>query len=160
MQSGNGFENVTTLLCGMHARIIGSHRRCDDSATFQLREIQKIKRSDARRHSVGRHASELAASKSELDNIELLDDLECETRICSRIESKGRKIVAVVMQDFFEPILHVTLDRFAFTQHITRDRSECIVVHAHECAAQQIDAIEDEPTWNGSLTAAEIAFGF
>ena len=37
------------------------------------------------------------------------------------------------------------VDRLAFAEHLARDGVERVVVHAHERAAQQVDAVEHEP---------------
>ncbi len=48
--------------------------------------------------------------------------------------------------DFADAIVNVALDRFAFAKHLASNGVERVVVHAHERAAHQIDAVEHEPS--------------
>ena len=49
--------------------------------------------------------------------------------------------------------------RLALAEHLTCDRVERIVVHAHERAAQQVDAVEHDAARHRRLAAAEVALG-
>ena len=73
-----------------------------------------------------------------------------EPRIGARVQRERRQIVPIVVQDLADAIPHVALDRLAFAEHLARHRIERIVLHAHERAAQQIDAIEHHATGNAS----------
>ena len=91
--------------------------------------------------------------------LSLLHDVVGEPRVGARIEREGGQVVAVVVQDLADAIAHVALDGLAFAQHLPRHGVERVVVHPHEGAAQQVDAVEDETAGNRGLAAAEIAFG-
>jgi hypothetical protein len=79
-------------------------------------------------------------------------------RVSARIEREGGQIVTKVVQDLDEAIPNVTLHGLAFAQHLPRHGVERVVVHPHEGAAQEIDAVEDETAGNRGLAAAEVAF--
>ncbi len=67
--------------------------------------------------------------------------------------------MAEVVQDLVDAIAHVALHGLAFTEHLPCHGVERVVVHPHERAAQQVDAVEDETAGNRGLATAEIAFG-
>ena len=111
-------------------------------------KIEKVERRDARRDAIRRHARERAARERERHEVQLRDDLIREPRVGARVERERRQIVRVVVLDLRDPIAHVAGDRLAFAEHLARDGIERVVVHAHERAAQQIDAVEHEPSRN------------
>ena len=159
MQPGDGLEHVAALLRGMHTRIVGAHGRRDDLETLELGKIQKVERRDARRDAIRRHAGQRAARERERHEVELRDDLERQPRVRPRIERERRQVVRVVVLDFADTIADVARDRFAFAEHLAGDGIERVVVHPDERAAQQVDAVEHEPSRQVRLAAAEIAFG-
>ena len=90
---------------------------------------------------------------------ELLHDLKSESRVRTRIERKRREIMAVIVGDLGDAIMHVAGDGLAFAENLACHGVEGIIVHADERAAQQIDAVENQAAGNARLTAAEIALG-
>ena len=107
----------------------------DDATAFELGQIQKVERRDARCHAIGRHARQLTALERELHEVQALDDVEGESRIGARIAREGGKIMFVVMADLADTVAHFAGDSLAFAEDFARDGIERVIVHAHESSA-------------------------
>jgi len=150
---------VPALLRGVHARVVVAHGRRDHATPLELGEIQEVEGRDARRDAVRRHAGQAAACERERHEVELLDDLICEPCVGPRVLRERREIVRVVVLDLRDPVGSVARERLAFAKHLARDGVERVVVHAHERAAQKIDAVEHDAARDRRLAAAEVALG-
>ena len=159
MQTRFGLEHVAALLRDVHARVAAPHARGDDVCALELGQIEEVEGGDAGRDPIGRHARELAAGEGELDEAQLLDDPQGEARIRAGIEREGRQIVLVVVENLRQAVTRGGRHGLAFPEHFARHGIERIIVHADECTAQQVDAVEHETPRDARLAAAEIAFG-
>ena len=150
---------MAALLRRVHARVVVAHGRRDDAAPLELREIQKVEGRDACRNAVGRHAGQAAPRECERHEVELLDDLIREPRVGARVFGERREIVRVVVLDLRDPVAGVADECLAFAEHFTCNRVERIIVHAHERAPQEVDAVEHDAAGDRRLAAAEVALG-
>ncbi len=84
-------------------------------------------------------------AKASAHQVEFLHDLVGEACIGARIKRERGQVVPVVVQDLADAIaVTLALHRLSFAEHLARDGIERIVVHAHERAAQQVDAVEHQ----------------
>jgi hypothetical protein len=100
----------------------------------------------------------LTAREGQPDQIQLADNVKGEAGVGPCVEREGREVVSVVVDDFGKAVFGVGLESFTFAQHFAGYRIQRVVFHANERAAEQVYAIEDQPTWDRGLTAAEVAF--
>ncbi len=158
MEPGAWLEDVASLLGGMNTRVIAAHGRSHDTPALELREIKKVEGGDTRRHPVGCHARKLTPRERQPDEVEFPGDLKSKARVSARVLCECRQVVLVVMDDLADAIADIATDRFAFSEHFSRHRVQRVVVHAHERATQQVDAVQHQATGDRGLPAAEVAF--
>ncbi len=79
-------------------------------------------------------------------------------RVGARVERERGEVVAIIVHDLRDAVVHVAGNGLTFPQHLARDRIERIVVHPYERAAKKIDAVEHQAAGHARLTASEIAF--
>src|ERR1017187_4972332 len=63
----------------------------------------------------------------------------------------------VVARDLSNAITYIPGDSLPLAQHLARHRVERVIIHAYERAAQQVDAVQHEPSRYARLSAAKIA---
>ncbi len=147
---------MAALLRGVHRGVAGPHGRRDDAALLELAQIDEIERRDAGSDPIRSHARKLTARKRQSHQIELTEDVVSKSRVRASVECKGRQIAPIVFLDFPQPIPGVALDRLALAKHGTCNGIERVILHAHECSPQQVDAIEDHAARDGGLTAPKV----
>ena len=123
---------MTAVLRGVDTGVVGADRWGDHAQWLQFAQIQKIKRGDARRYPIRCHAGQLAAGKGQAHQVQALDDIEGEPRIGTGVISEGRQVMAVVMDDFADTIVHIAGNGLALAKHLARDGIERVFLHAHE----------------------------
>ena len=122
----------------------------------QLRQIDKVERRDACRHSIHRHACQFAAHRSERHKVESLNDFVGKPRICARIQREGIQVVLIMFHDFARTVANIAFNRFPFAQNFLSHRVERVLLEWNERAANEIHAVEHEASGNHGLTATEI----
>ena len=157
MQPGCRFQHVASLLGGVRTRVVGAHRGRDDSQPLEFGQIQKIEGGNAGRNAIGGHAGELTARTGQPNEIEPIQDLVSKASIGARVERERGEVVLIVVKNFPDSVADVAGDCLALAEHFARHGIERVLVHAHERASQQVDAIEHQAAGNRGLAAAEIA---
>ncbi len=139
VEPGQRLEDVSARLrLGRVAR--EPHAGRDDAARSEPRQVQEVEGGDRGRHAVERHPGEAAALDGELDEPQPLEHLERQARVGTVVLDQALTVLLEQQQDRVRAA--VARERLALAQHRARDRVEPVVVHAHEGAAQELDAVE------------------
>ena len=108
----------------------------------QLREVEEIEGGDRGGHAVEGHAGQAAPLDRELHEPQPLHDPEGEPGVGPVVLDEALPIFLEEAQDLSGAA--VPGQELAFAQDLARDRVQAVVLHAHEGAAQEEDAVEDD----------------
>jgi len=81
MEPRDRLKDVSALLCGIHSRVIGAHRRRYDILASEFRQIKGLERSDTCSHPIRSHSGQFAALECKRYEIQTADNVKSESCI-------------------------------------------------------------------------------
>ena len=105
----------------------------------------------------GGHAGEPAAGDRQVDEVELLDNRQCQPGVGAGVGGELGQVVGVLVEDGLRPVRPRAEVHLPFTEHGARHAVQRVIVEAHERAAHQVHAVQHQAPRDGRLAAAEVA---